>query len=113
MGLRDESSIPAARDNPRWQPLDRTRRGAIDDVQRDVDANLRLSRVVVFVGPNRGGVLMPAKVTEEECVACGACVEICPVEAITVDDVAKINEEECTDCGSCVEECPQECIELE
>lgn len=56
---------------------------------------------------------MPAKVTEEECVACGACVEICPVEAITVDDVAKINEEECTDCGSCVEECPQECIELE
>jgi ferredoxin len=56
---------------------------------------------------------MPAKINAEECTACGACAEVCPVEAITIEDVAVINEEECTECGACVEECPNECITLE
>ena len=56
---------------------------------------------------------MPAVVKADDCVACGACEEVCPVEAIKVDDVAVINADECTDCGSCVDECPQECITLE
>ena len=56
---------------------------------------------------------MPAKINKEECTACGQCVEACPVEAITVDDVAKVNEEECTDCGSCVDECPANAITLD
>jgi len=56
---------------------------------------------------------MPAKINKDDCVACGACAEVCPVEAITVDDVAVVDEEKCTDCGTCVDECPQECIALE
>ena len=56
---------------------------------------------------------MPAKVDEETCTACGACAEVCPVDAITVEDSAKVDTEACTECGACVEECPVEAIKLE
>jgi NAD-dependent dihydropyrimidine dehydrogenase PreA subunit len=53
---------------------------------------------------------MPVVVDEENCTACEMCIEVCPVEAITVNDVAVINEDECTECGACVEECPNGAI---
>jgi len=57
---------------------------------------------------------MPAVVNKEECTGCGSCVEVCPSEAITMDDdVAVVNPEECTECGACVDECSSEAITLE
>ena len=56
---------------------------------------------------------MPAKINKDECVACGACAEVCPEEAVTVDDVAVIDEDKCLDCGACVDECPNSAITLE
>jgi ferredoxin len=56
---------------------------------------------------------MPAKVDGETCTACGACAEVCPVDAIAVEDAAKIDAELCTECGACVEECPVEAITLQ
>ncbi len=45
------------------------------------------------------------KITEE-CIACGACVDTCPVAAIVEDaDKYKITED-CTECGACVDSCP-------
>lgn len=55
---------------------------------------------------------MAAKVNADKCDACGSCVEVCPVEAITLEDKAVISEEECIDCGTCVDECPNGAIEL-
>jgi Fe-S-cluster-containing hydrogenase component 2 len=55
-----------------------------------------------------------AHVIAEDCVGCGSCVDVCPVEAIElVDDVAVIDEEECTGCMTCVDECPMEAISEE
>jgi ferredoxin len=56
---------------------------------------------------------MPAKVNPEECTACGQCAEVCPVEAIKVNDVAVVDPDTCTDCGACVDECPVDAITLE
>ncbi len=56
---------------------------------------------------------MAAEVNSDKCTGCGLCVDVCPVEAIKVeDDVAVVNTDECTDCGACVDECPNEAISL-
>ena len=49
-------------------------------------------------------------VNEAECVGCGACADVCPEGAITVDDIAVIDASKCVDCGSCVDECPSSAI---
>ncbi|RLD17867.1 MAG: hypothetical protein DRI36_02760 [Caldiserica bacterium] len=51
-----------------------------------------------------------AKVIVENCVGCGACENVCPEGAITVDEVAKIDENKCTGCGRCIDICPRGAI---
>ncbi|MDJ0816925.1 MAG: 4Fe-4S binding protein [Desulfobacterales bacterium] len=43
------------------------------------------------------------------CDQCGACAEVCPVDAIEEkDDVYLVDAEICIDCGECVEACPHD-----
>ena len=46
------------------------------------------------------------------CIGCGACVGVCPVGALELDDEGKsqCNEDLCIDCQSCVGSCPVEAI---
>ena len=46
----------------------------------------------------------------DACVACGACKEVCPVEAISEGDIYLINPDVCIDCGACESECPSSAI---
>jgi Pyruvate/2-oxoacid:ferredoxin oxidoreductase delta subunit len=54
-----------------------------------------------------------AEVIDDKCIACGTCMEMCPMQAIEyIDDVAHVSEKKCIGCGICVHHCPEEAIEL-
>ena len=56
---------------------------------------------------------MPAAVDANTCTGCGACVDVCPVDAIKMEgDKAVIDAETCIDCEACVSECPVEAISM-
>ena len=57
---------------------------------------------------------MTVKVDLEKCTGCGSCAEVCPVEAIKIEnDKAKIDENECVDCGTCIDECQSEALSMD
>lgn len=51
-------------------------------------------------------------VKPKKCVACGTCVRDCPVDAITLSDVAYIDSKKCVGCAHCIAVCPQSAIDI-
>ncbi len=54
------------------------------------------------------------EIDSENCISCGACLALCPVEAITMDEGASVvfNQEKClgSTCSACVDACPSRAI---
>lgn len=55
-----------------------------------------------------------AFVASSDCVACGCCVKVCPLGAISVfrGIQAVVNREKCVGCGKCAAECPASVIRI-
>lgn len=55
-----------------------------------------------------------ANILENECVACGSCIKVCPRGAISVPHgvSAKIDRDLCVGCGICEKTCPASVIEI-
>lgn len=51
-------------------------------------------------------------VNEDECIACGSCMEACPFDALTLEDTIVVNELRCTGCGVCIPTCPTGALSL-
>ena len=57
---------------------------------------------------------MAVKVDLGKCTGGESCAEVCPVEAIKIEnDKVKIDEDECVECGTCIDECESEALSLD
>jgi Fe-S-cluster-containing hydrogenase component 2 len=53
-------------------------------------------------------------IDETVCTGCGACVEVCPPQALAMKhEKALLEEEFCEQCGFCVTECPAGAIRID
>ncbi|HUX99353.1 MAG TPA: 4Fe-4S binding protein [Candidatus Deferrimicrobium sp.] len=53
-----------------------------------------------------------SEVDPNNCTACATCMDRCPMDAITVEDVAVVNRDRCIGCGVCISTCPADAIHL-
>lgn len=78
--------------------------------------NEALDKVVQAFRQRGAAVSIPKliEVDSEKCISCGACVTLCPVEAIKIDEDRSIvfDREKCIGslCSACVDACPTRAI---
>ena len=65
-----------------------------------------IDQLLILKNKNR----MAYKITDI-CVACGTCIDECPVGAISEGDIYKIDENACVSCGTCAGACPTGAIQ--
>ncbi|MEC9492874.1 4Fe-4S dicluster domain-containing protein [Flexistipes sp.] len=75
-----------------------------------------------LMNPVHTSNFMP-EIVHNDCTGCGKCVEVCPVEAMSLVSAnnpvkprykkADIDEDRCLGCGVCVRVCPAQCINME
>ncbi len=51
---------------------------------------------------------------EEECVECGACISVCPMNVYSFDENWSlcVDEKKCIQCGMCIKMCPHGALKL-
>lgn len=53
------------------------------------------------------------EINRDECTGCGACLEVCPFGALSLDgEGIAVVDEQCTACGACLEVCPVDALSL-
>ena len=54
---------------------------------------------------------MPLKIEKKKCSGCGACITVCPYDAIKIEDGKAVIGEYCQLCQSCIASCTEGAIE--
>jgi electron transfer flavoprotein alpha subunit/NAD-dependent dihydropyrimidine dehydrogenase PreA subunit len=52
------------------------------------------------------------KIDKDKCTGCGACMEMCPLGALTLVDDLAVVDDKCTACGACLDVCPVGALSL-
>lgn len=82
--------------------------GKADGIKKGIDY---LKDSGVGVRPIKEGV----RRDDDACIHCGACVSICPTNALSMDRKTKkivFTEEKCVACGVCIDACPPRAMEI-
>ena len=55
-----------------------------------------------------------AGIPQNDCVACGSCVKVCPLGAISIYKgiYAQVDEAKCVGCGKCAVACPASIVNI-
>jgi len=55
------------------------------------------------------------ELTDEKCIGCGKCEEVCPHRVLSVQDKKAriVARDSCIECGACALNCPAEAIKVE
>lgn len=67
---------------------------------------------------SRGAIVsildMPIHRDEEECIDCGACISVCPMNVYSFDNSwsVQVDETKCIQCGVCIKMCPHGALKL-
>ncbi len=70
-----------------------------------------LCPVTVFLKPMSYFSLLRVKVDQDQCISCGKCKKVCPMEVDVTDNRrCRKNGTECILCMECAEKCPKEAI---
>lgn len=77
-----------------------------------IKTSILLNLILFLQKTTKKHITMAHKISEN-CIACGTCIDECPVEAISEGDIYKIDPDLCIDCGACAEACPVEAIHPE
>lgn len=64
-----------------------------------------------FYGKTKNYTKNP-KIDRKQCVGCGACVRLCPMENITLQDRKAVSGNKCTMCYRCFSNCPRQAITI-
>ena len=52
------------------------------------------------------------KINTKECIGCGKCAALCPMENITMNNGLTKAQDKCTMCYRCINSCPKQAITL-
>jgi ferredoxin len=73
--------------------------------KKTIDFSRKYDRI--YIDQNIWRYFTMAYKISDECIACGACADACPVGCISEGDGKYvINGDECVSCGSCADACP-------
>lgn len=90
--------------------------GSVGEIVVNVPEDNCREVVNILKGKNVDVTRLDVPITRdyENCIHCGACVSVCPVDAISYEDDWRVrfSESRCVQCGTCVNACPVRVIKL-
>ncbi len=97
-------------------PGDIARVDVVGDDPEDLRTQLRLPPKIgrsfppIFGHIGEKLIYVRPRVSRRDCISCGGCADACPVDAITISDVAHVDRGKCVECFCCMEACPVDAI---